>query len=168
MAFRDGLVVAGAVVRVQGLRGEVRVQPRSGDPSVLTQVPRVRVGETWFEVRSARSHRGQAVLKLAGVDSIDTAQALVGAEVTLQRADFPPPAKGVYYWFDLVGCDVFGVGGEKMGTVESMATTSAHDQLVIRREDGREVWMPFVAAFLHTVDVAQGRIVADPPPGLFD
>jgi 16S rRNA processing protein RimM len=44
------------------------------------------------------------------------------------------------------------------------------DLLVVRREDPAtpEVLVPFVGAIVPDVDVAAGRLVIDPPPGLLD
>jgi 16S rRNA processing protein RimM len=37
----------------------------------------------------------------------------------------------------------------------------------VRTPDDREVLVPFVAAIVPTVDLAAGRVVIDPPEGLF-
>jgi 16S rRNA processing protein RimM len=42
----------------------------------------------------------------------------------------------------------------------------AQDLLVVRRPDGARRMVPFVAAIVPEVDVAAGRLVIDPPPGL--
>jgi 16S rRNA processing protein RimM len=40
--------------------------------------------------------------------------------------------------------------------------------LVLRLTDGREVLIPFVTAIVPDVDIAGGRVVVNPPPGLLD
>jgi 16S rRNA processing protein RimM len=46
------------------------------------------------------------------------------------------------------------------------------DVLAVRRAPGADartdLLVPFVAAIVPTVDVAGGRVVIDPPPGLLD
>ncbi|MEE2043875.1 ribosome maturation factor RimM, partial [Nocardiopsis tropica] len=44
----------------------------------------------------------------------------------------------------------------------------AQDVLVVATPGAGEVLVPFVAALVPEVDVAGGRIVIDPPPGLLD
>ena len=42
------------------------------------------------------------------------------------------------------------------------------DLLVVRRPDGGEALIPFVAAIVPTVDVDGGFLVIDPPEGLLE
>ena len=44
----------------------------------------------------------------------------------------------------------------------------ASDLLVVRDADGKEHLVPFVRELVPTVDLAGGRVVVDPPEGLFD
>ena len=40
------------------------------------------------------------------------------------------------------------------------------DVLAVRRPDGTEVLVPFVAAIVPAVDLDAGQVLVDPPPGL--
>ena len=42
------------------------------------------------------------------------------------------------------------------------------DVLVVRRDDGREAMVPFVAALVPEVDLAAGRVLVEDRPGLLD
>ena len=75
----------------------------------------------------------------------------------------------------LIGLDVLTRAGEPVGVVTDVLH-QGQDLLVIRPPDGGtageqgegEVLVPFVAAIVPEVDVAAGRLVIDPPPGLLD
>lgn len=55
-----------------------------------------------------------------------------------------------------------------MGTVTEVLHTAAGELLAIKRTDGRELLVPFVAAFVPTVSLAEQTLVIDPPEGLLD
>ncbi len=55
-----------------------------------------------------------------------------------------------------------------MGTVVDVVHTPAGELLAVEHVGGREVLVPFVREIVPTVEVPVGRIVVDPPPGLFD
>jgi 16S rRNA processing protein RimM len=60
------------------------------------------------------------------------------------------------------------VGGAELGEVTDVLHLPHGDVLVVRREEGAEVLVPFVKAIVPDVDVAGGRLVVDPPEGLLD
>jgi 16S rRNA processing protein RimM len=72
-----------------------------------------------------------------------------------------------FYATDLVGLDVTTVGGLALGPVREVLNVAGADYLVLDVE-GRERLVPFVSAIVPTVDLADRRIVIDPPDGLFD
>ena len=96
---KEEIVVLGAVVRAHGLKGTLRVRwfgesPPSLDPpeSILlrpTAGPPRRERLEWI-----RPHPKGVLLKLAGVNSPETAKLLVGAEIGIDRCDLPEPGEG--------------------------------------------------------------------------
>lgn len=163
----------GRVIGLHGVRGKVKVAPLSGDPSGALAAKTVRLtgvrgtepdAVVEFDVVSAHRAGGCAVFALKGVDSPEAAAALVGDRVSMRRDELPPLPEGEFYWTDAVGCAVVDAGGRPLGEVTGVIPGPAHDWLVVRRGVG-EGYLPLVAAFVRTVDVAAGRIVAAPPEG---
>lgn len=121
-------------------------------------------GPRLFAVDSARRHSGAVVARLQGVAERDAAQALKGAEVLVSRADFPPLPDGEYYWVDLVGCAVVNLAGESLGVVAEVDDHGAHAILRVRPQGGAEAaerLIPFVPAYITTVDIGARRILVD-------
>lgn len=71
-------------------------------------------------------------------------------------------------WYDhqLVGLQV-RVAGATVGTIAHLQHMPAQDLLVVTTSAG-DVLVPFVSAIVPEVNVAEGYVVATPPPGLFD
>jgi 16S rRNA processing protein RimM len=175
-------LVVGRVGRPHGVHGDVVVEIRTDDPDdrfapgrVLATDP-ARFGP--LTVEHSRRHSGRLLVRFAGVDDREAADELRGVLLVVDSADLPPIADpDEFYDHELVGLTVVTVDGEKIGVVSEVRhlgqdllviDPAATDRAVAGVGDGRgaEVLVPFVAALVPEVDVAAGRIVVDPPPGL--
>ena len=83
--------------------------------------------------------------------------ALKGVEIQVDRADFPPTQDDEFYHADLIGCEVIGQQGARLGTVVAVDDHGA--QQVLRLDDG--MLIPIVEAIVQSVDIAARRIQAD-------
>lgn len=159
----------GRVLRPQGRRGDVRVEPLTDEPRRLADlaecylVPpeageRRRVESIWFQ-------GDVPVIKLAGVESLDAAEALAGRLVSIPRADVRalPPER--FYSFELVGCAVRDSEGAHLGSLADVVGGEHQDLWVVRTGE-REWLVPAVAAIVERVDLAQRVVVVRPPEGL--
>ncbi|HEX2500155.1 MAG TPA: ribosome maturation factor RimM [Methylomirabilota bacterium] len=165
------LVAVGRIVRPQGRRGEVRVEPLTDAPERLADLR-----ECWLVPPAAgERHDVEAVwfqgpvpvVKLAGSDTMTDAEALVGRLVTIPRASVRPLPPDRYYAFDLVGCVVETPEGMSLGTIREVLAGPEHDYWTVQRGD--RAWsLPAVAALVERVDLAARRVVARPPEGLVE
>jgi hypothetical protein len=96
------------------------------------------------------------------------AAALTHLRLFVPRDRLPPPEDDEFYASDLVGLAVVDPAGLALGTVSAVVDYGAGDLLEIARPGAPNVLLPFTRAFVPGIDVAAGRLVADPPGGLFD
>lgn len=168
-ASGDEWISIGTIARPHGLRGEFRVNPVSGDPSGFVHYREVKIADGKVRaVVSARSHKRQAILRVAGCDSIEAVQALIGETISIHRDALPEPDEDEYYWRDLVGCEVVDRTLGVVGTVTALVDFGAHDNLVVARSEDKEAQIPFVDAMVVDVDLDARRIEVDLPEGLLD
>jgi 16S rRNA processing protein RimM len=169
----DDLVVVGRIGRPQGVRGEVTVEVRTDDPeerfadgAVLLTEPPERGPLT---VEHARDHSGRLVVLFAGVPDRGAAERL---RDTLLQVDVrtlaPLDDPDEFHDWQLVGLAAVLADGTAVGAVADVLHLPHGDVLAVRRADGTEALVPFVRAIVPEVDVAGGRVVLDPPPGLLD
>ena len=153
----------GRIAAPFGVKGWVKLQPYSEDPGTLMDFESWRVGRgeqyRQFSVEAVQDHGNALVAKLVGIDDRDAAYALRGQEVSVERADLPPPGDNEFYWSDLVGLRAINREGVELGKVDSLMETGAHDVLVIKGT--RTHLVPFVAAFVGKVDLAGGTVEVD-------
>jgi 16S rRNA processing protein RimM len=166
------LVVVGRIGPPRGVYGDVFVEPRTDAPherfgtgAVLRTDPPERGPLT---VQAASDAGGKLVVHFAGVDDRGSAQALRGVQLAVPAADRPPlEDPDEFYDTDLVGLRAFGVDGAEMGVVTDVVHVGVANYLVVRIDD-RDRLVPFVAAIVPSVDPGAGRLVIDPPEGLFE
>jgi 16S rRNA processing protein RimM len=167
------LVLVGHVLDAWRLDGGIKIAPYSNDASAL-----LAAREWWFDVRgsmrsvdviAAKVHGSSVTAKLVGIVDRDAAEALKGARISIQRRYFPVTEDDEFYWVDLIGLNVINGDGVALGTVADLMDNGAHQNLVVREvvedgtTDGRTVerLIPFVDAFVVTVDLASRRVVVD-------
>ena len=163
----DRQLLLGRIVGVFGVEGWVKLEswtePREG---ILKYRPwRLRQGGSEREVGQpqGRAQGKGLVARIPGVGDRDAAQALVGAEIWIDRDRLPRARKGEWYWADLEGMDVVTLEGVVLGKVSHLFATGANDVLVVQGE--RERLIPFTPGHaIGEVDLAARVIRVDWDP----
>jgi 16S rRNA processing protein RimM len=114
-----------------------------------------------------RWYNNLPVLFLDGVDDRSAAESLIKAILIVeQEVEQLPPEPDAWYDHQLVGLKVFR-DGQEIGSVVRVDHLPGQDLLVIKTLD-KEVLLPFVKAFVPTVEVSNNRVDVTPPGGLFE
>lgn len=164
------LLVVGRLGRPHGLKGELTVAVRTDDApgrfvpgaGFLTE-PDVGV----LTLAAARQHTGRWVLRFEDVLSRDDAEDLRDVELLVDTS-LDEAEEDAWPVAALVGLRAEHVDGTALGTVVALEAGAAQDLLVVDTGRGARVLVPFVTALVPQVDVEGGRVVLDPPGGLFD
>jgi 16S rRNA processing protein RimM len=164
------LVGLGRVAGVHGIRGEVKVradaEAATTDPEVFTALQEVWIGGRTHQVLATARHKNQVILRLAGVDTRDQAEALVGLPVQGDRRRFPPLPEGEYYWFQVMGLPVINVAdGVLLGYLAEIIPTPAHDVYVVRQGE-REILLPAVEDVIVEINLEERVVKVAPLEGL--
>ena len=170
----DALEV-GRIVDAWGLKGWFRVQPYSQPADALLGARR------WFlkpserapmlavalplslDISEVREHGDGLVASSPAAHDRSTAEALRGARIFVARSSFPATADDEFYWADLIGLEVVHRDGRSLGRVAGLMETGPQSVLRIQAdgEAGAETLIPFVSAYVDSVDLAGRRIVVD-------
>ena len=164
------------IVRPQGRGGEVLDELLTDLPERFSESPRVwlRAGENApvreAAVESWRLHGGRLVLKLAGVDSIEDAEALRGDEAVVPWAERRALAEDEVYAAELAGCAlVDALTSAAVGTITDVEQNlGAGTLLVVERFGGGELLVPFVKAYAPRWDLEARVLMMELPDGLLD
>ena len=172
MSAWDDMVLVGRIARAHGNRGQVIVDPATDFPDERFKagsVLHIRGGDAAepVTIESVRFHRGRPIIALSGIDTMDAAEALAGAELRIADDALQPLPAGSYYHHDLIGCSVETPRGEPIGRVTSVEGDAAGSRLVVQTRNG-EVLIPMAEGIWKSVDVPARKIVVEPPEGLLD
>ena len=168
-------LVVGRVGRPHGLRGDMTVEVRTDHPddrfaagSVLATEPAATGPLT---IAESRWHSGRLLIRFEGFPDRESAENLRGILLVVDSAQLPSSADADEFAdYELIGLEVQTTGGDMVGVV-SEVLHHGQDLLVIEgggARSGAQILVPFVAPLVPDVDVAAGRLVIDPPPGLLD
>jgi 16S rRNA processing protein RimM len=163
-------VCVGVIAGAHGVRGAVRVKSFTADPDDVAHYGPLEdeKGERRFSLRLVGSAKGVVIARLPGIADRDRAEALRGLRLYLPRAALPPTSDEEYYHADLIGLEAALGDGTAVGQVRAVHDFGAGDTLEIERPAGPPAMVPFTRAIVPIVDLAAGRLVLDPPPGLLD
>lgn len=168
----SGLILLGKVGRAHGLDGTLRVYSYAESAQSFIQAGRVALKkpdmpERFFQVASARPHKSIVLLRLDGLDSIDAAEDYRGAGVYIQREALVPQGEDEYFWYELIGMDVYLETGARIGTLKNILATGANDVYVVGTEKG-ETLIPAVHEVIAEIDPGKRKMIIRNMEGLLD
>ena len=163
-------VCVGAIAGAFGVDGEVRLKSFCAMPEDIAAYGPLftETGERSFGVALKRTVKNGFAARLDGIATKEQADALRGLRLHADRDRMPVLPEDEYYHADLIGLEVRDTGGVLLGTVRSVQDYGAGDMLELHGPGLKStVLLPFTREAVPTVDMAAGRIVVDPPEGLF-
>ncbi|MDR5652875.1 ribosome maturation factor RimM [Ruixingdingia sedimenti] len=162
-------VCVGAIAGSFGVRGEVRLKSFCADPAAIADYAPLwsEDGTRRFEVKITGTTGNGLVARLSGVGTKEAADALRGLRLYADRDRLPPAGEDEFYHADLIGLTVLDTGGTVLGTVKAVHNHGASDILEVMGPGMKApLLLPFTRQVVPTVDIAGGRLIADPPEGV--
>ncbi len=163
-------VCVGAIAGAFGVSGEVRLKSFCTEPEAIADYAPLwsEDGSRTFRPKITQAIKNGLAARLDGVTSKEQADALRGIRLYADRDALPALPDDEYYHADLIGLEVCDTGGTVLGRVRSVLNHGATDLLEIEAEGLVDtVLLPFTRDAVPTVDLSAGRIIADPPEGLW-
>lgn len=153
----ENYFVVGNIVNTQGIKGEVRVMPTVDDVARFKLLDHIFVDRKGnikeYEVENVRFHKQFVLLKLKGVDDMNTAETLKGTVVKITEDMVVPCEEDEYYIKDLYDMKVVTVDGEELGVISDVIFTGANDVYAVKNTSGNEILIPAIKDCIISVDV---------------
>lgn len=166
-ATENEFITIGRVLGQWALGGKIRVSPMTDFPERFDAGETVYIDETPYVIESTEWHKGNALVKIKGVDSIEDAEEFSGKYVEISAAQVKPLPAGQYYHYQIVGLKVVTTGGQEIGTVADVLTSSANDIYVVKGKDG-EVLIPATEDIIKSIDLEKKLMIIEAVAGLLD
>ncbi|TLM65800.1 MAG: 16S rRNA processing protein RimM [Deltaproteobacteria bacterium] len=166
----EELMAVAVVAGTHGLRGDLKLRAL---PTAAAALPGLRElylqapdgTRTLYRILQSKPHKQHQLVRLAGLESLDLVQPLVGRTALARCADLPALPGGEHYWHELDGLSVIDVRRGPLGRVVGLFATGAHDILTVDGAHG-EILIPFIPRFVVHTDLAAGELQVDLPDGL--
>jgi 16S rRNA processing protein RimM len=160
-------ITIGQVLAPWGLEGQLRVEVITDFPHRLTPHSVVYVDRRPVTIAGTNWHKGKAIIKLEGIDSVDDAEELSGKTLEIHHSQLENLPEGQYYHFQLIGLEVWTTEGERLGKVIKILSSSSNDNYVVSGEKG-EILIPAIEDVVKSVDLESGRITIEAMEGLLE
>ena len=150
-------IKVGRIVNAHGIRGEVRVQPRDGDPAFLTRFKTFYIDGQPVSPTANHVHKSLVLMKFPGVEDMNAALTYKDKDLYIRRADARLP-EGAYFYDELLGMGVFDAAtGEDLGKLTAVENYPAHKVYTVKGR--REYLIPAVKdVFIKSVDLDRDRM----------
>jgi 16S rRNA processing protein RimM len=166
------LITIGKALKPWGVKGEMKIEPITDFPKRFGNLTRVYLvspagKEMICEVTAVRYVGTAPVIQIAGYDSPEKAKALNGWLVRVPEEETVPLPEGTYYWFELIGMEVFSEADEKLGTIVDIFETGSNDVYVMK-QGRKEIYIPATQEVVKQVDRKAKRMVIHLLDGLME
>jgi 16S rRNA processing protein RimM len=166
-------ITLAVVIKTQGRRGEVAVEPHTDIPDRFQQKMELSAlgkdgGRRAVTIEDLWPHKSFLVLKFAGVETMTDAEAFIGAELQVPFKDRAPLEAGWTYLSDLVGCTVFD-GERRVGEIEDVQFGAGEAPLLVVKSGAKLPYeIPFADAYLEKLDLERRQVKMNLPEGLLE
>lgn len=160
----------GQIVNTNGLKGFVKVKPFTDDIKEFETFETIYVQKKTelieFKIESVRYAKNMVLLKLKGIDDIDSAEALRNLYIKVSREQLPELQENSYYIVDLLECEVVTVEGECLGKMDDVFNTGSNDIYVVKNGEGKQILLPAIKEVIKNVDIPNRKITVKLMEGL--
>lgn len=147
----------GRVIKERGVKGEVRVEILTDYPDRLAAGRQVWLRDRLLSIEMSHPQRDHYVVKFAGIDGREDAAMLRDTTLEIPISEARPLPEGEYYWYQILGLDVYNLTGEPVGRIEEILPTGSNDVYVVRGRHG-EVLVPAIADVVESIDLEKSRM----------
>ena len=145
-------IEAGEIVTTHGVRGEMKILTWLDSPGAWCDFERCRIDGKEYKIGNCRVQKTCNLLKVAGIDTMEAAQAMRGKIVELYREDI---SDDVIFGAELIGVDVYAQD-TLLGKIEDVLDYPGNQVYVVRGE--HEYMIPAVKAFVLSTDLDANRM----------
>ncbi len=159
-------IAIGKIVNTRGLKGELKILPMVDDLDLFEHISYVIIDDKRYDIEGTKYFKNTAILKLGGIDSIETAELYKTKKIYLMEEDLPALEEGFYYVKDLLGLTVETEDGEALGKIVDVFKTGSNDVYTVKPENGKEIYLPAIKDVVKKIDLEEGKVLVTLLEGL--
>lgn len=163
-------LAVGRIAKPHGIHGEVRVELLTDLPERFEWLESIYLGEKnprLVKIEGVRHHQGTVLLKLAGYPTRTEVESLRGELLQVPESEAIPLAEGEYFLHQLIGLEVYTNDNQFLGRLVEVLETGANNVFVVHGPKSEHL-LPDIPDVIEEIDIANGRIIINPIPGLLN
>ena len=167
---KKGYVLIGKIVGAHGIKGTNKICSYAESlavfkPGSTILIRDINGREADYEVNWIKPHTGTPLLALKGIADRNQAEAMIGGKLFIRQSEMPELDEDTFYWFELIGIDVYTKEEQHLGQIESIIQTGSNDVYVVKN-GVKETLIPAIESVVIDVNLEQKRMQVDVPDGL--
>jgi|ETNmetMinimDraft_11_1059920.scaffolds.fasta_scaffold49455_3 16S rRNA processing protein RimM len=161
----NDFLIIGRIMAPWGLKGDFKTEILTDFPQRFAPDQEVYIDESPMLIERSRSHKGNVILKLGNIDSVEQVEELKGKYLQAPQGEPMPLEDDEYYQFQLIGLDVSTSVGRFLGVIEQILATGSNDVYVVKGQD-EEFLIPAIKDVVKQIDLDKGTMIIEEIEGL--
>ena len=168
----EDLLIVGTITSPHGVKGEVKVFPRTDDVRRFKKLKEVYLDtgkeKLLLHPESVKFFKQFVIIKFKEFNSMNEVEGLRNKNLLVDRKNAVKCEKDEYFIADLIGLTVYRDTGEVLGELTDVLQTGANDVYEVTKSDGKNVLLPAIKECIKEVDIENGSMKVFVMPGLED
>lgn len=160
------LITIGVIVAPHGVRGDVRILPRTDFPERFMNMDVCYINGEPYHITSAKFHKQFILATFKELPDRTAVERLGKQEIKVPRQDLMELPEDRYYIFEIEGLAVEDTEGNDLGIVKEVLQPGANDVYVVAKEGEPDLLLPALKTVVLTIDIESGKMIVDPPEWL--
>ncbi|MCK9216566.1 MAG: ribosome maturation factor RimM [Firmicutes bacterium] len=162
-------ISVGQIIGVYGIKGELKVYPLTDNTKRFDNLDDVFIEMkneiSKFKVDYVKYLKNLVIVKLKGIDSVESAGEFSGKYIKVSREDAVKLPSDSYFICDLIDAEVFTVEGLYLGKIKDVIKTGSNDVYIVKNDEN-EVLIPALKNIFKKIDIENSRLIVELPEGL--
>jgi 16S rRNA processing protein RimM len=163
--LKDEKVLLGTINGLFGVKGWVKVFSHTTPRHKIVEYKHWYLGDDQgqlVKVEQGRAQKNTVVAKLEKIDDRDAAIAILNQKIWVDAKQLAVLPDNEYYWFQLIGLEVFDSANKRIGIIRKLMETGANDVLIVCDEKNKEHLIPYIQEqVVKTIDLETKCMVVD-------
>jgi 16S rRNA processing protein RimM len=169
--FKTEYIKIGSLIGTRGLKGEFKAYPTTDflDERFYIGAKVFLLNETNNDIKkvtiSSVNQMRTLLVSFKEINTIEEAETFLRYDIVINKNENKLP-DGFYYEHDLIGLEVYTIEGDFVGVISEMLEYAPYKTFRVKRENKRDVLIPYVDTFVIKTDIENKRIIINPMEGL--
>ena len=162
------LIDVAEVTNTHGLRGEVKILPRTDYPEFFEEISGVYLEDgTYLKITGIKYQKNMVILKFKGINKVEEAETLRRKILYVPKEIFDDLPEGTYLIADIIGLEVFE-DDISYGKITDVFSTGSNDVYAVEKPNEKPLLIPALKNVIEDINIDEGYMKVRLPEGLLD